>query len=244
MSSQLTPDPTQSLTLRAFTALQQLRPTWGGALILSLGLNRQAATLTLAANIAGAVSLAIDNDPEALREAARTGAVDFTVNTLDEAIRAIKNEVRKHTPLAVALAADPVLVLDEILERGLAPQLFSTFLPPHPRIAQAAKILHSLGAALIDFTDSAQPPPGFRPGQSLLNPLLEARDWTLHTFTFETPTSLRHFDAEVLARLPSEDTLRHRWLEAAPLILQRQRPPHRTLWLTPTEYATLKRSPA
>ncbi|WP_035348937.1 hypothetical protein [Edaphobacter aggregans] len=248
MPPQSNPNETQPRILRTFTTLHQLRPAWGGALILSLGLDPAGSALSIAANIAGAVSLAIDKDPTHLREAALSGAVDFTVNTLDEAIRAMKNEVRKHTPLAVALSADPILTLDEILERGLAPQLFTIFLPPHLRITQAAATLRSLGAALIDFSETTAPQPEFQPSQSLLTPLLEARGWTLQTFTFDTPATLRHFDAEALALLPptptpdDPDTLRRRWLEAAPRILQRQRPPHRTLWLTEPEIAVLKQS--
>jgi urocanate hydratase len=241
MASPPNPDQTQARILRTYTTLHQLRPTWAGSLILSLGLDLAGAALSIAANIAGAVSLAIDNDPTRLREATRTGAVDFTVTTLDEAIRAMKNEVRKQTPLSVALNADPILTLDEILERGLAPQLFATFLPLNPGITQAAAALRSLGAALIDFTE-AEPAPGFQSSQSVLAPLLEARGWTLRNFTFDTPAALRSFDTEALTLLPSEGTLRRRWLEAAPRILQRQRPPHRTLWLTDDETATIAQS--
>jgi urocanate hydratase len=238
MAPQPTSGTSQSQILRTYTTLCQLLPTWGGTVVLSLG--SAGSALSVAANIAGAVSLSIDADPANLREATRAGAVDFTVNTLDEALRAMKNEVRKHAPLSVALNAAPLLALDEILERGLAPQLFSTFLPPHPSITQAATTLHSLGAALVDFTEAGEIQPGFRSSGSFLAPLLEARGWTLQTFTFDTPAALSSFDVEALALLPSEDALRRRWLEAAPRLLQRQRPPHRTLWLTESEIAGLK----
>jgi urocanate hydratase len=227
-------DETQPRILRTFTTLHHLKPKWGGSLILSLGLDTQGAALSVAANIAGAVSLAIDPDPTNLREVVRTGAADFVVNTLDEAIRAMKNEVRKHAPLSIALTADPILVLNEILERGLAPQLFATFLPPTPHIAQVAATLQSLGATLVDFTGNTASP-GFQSSQSILAPFLNQHGWHLQTLTFETPAVLRAFDAEALAFLPPEDTLRRRWLEAAPRILQRQRPPQRSLWLTQHE---------
>jgi hypothetical protein len=242
MVSHPTSDPiqTQARILRTYSTLYQLRPTWAGALIVSLGLDPAGSALSVAANIAGAVSLAIDNDPSHLRDATRTGAVDFTVNTLDEAIRAMKNEVRKQTPLSVALNADPILTLAEILERGLAPQLFATFLPLSSEIIQTAATLHFLGAILIDLTDAHEPPPpGFQSSHSLLTPFVESRGWNLQTFTFDTTASLRSFDTDALRLLQSEDILRRRWLEAAPSILQRQLPPHRTLWLTQTEIATL-----
>ena len=249
MSRQPTTEHTQSQILHVYTALHQLRTDWGGSIILSLGLNQQGCALSIASTIAGAVSLTIDNDPAHLREATRSGAVDFTVNSLDEALRAMKNEVRKHTPLAVALSADPIHALDEILERGLAPQLIASFLPLSPRISQAAATLHTLGAALIDFTEATELPPGFRSSQALLAPLLEEQRWTLQTFTLDTLAALRAFDARALALLASAEpthpnTLRRRWLHIAPRILPRQRALHRTLWLTESEVAVLNQPEA
>jgi hypothetical protein len=240
MSSQLQPGQSQPQILRTYTTLHRLRPTWGGNLIVSLGLDSYGAALSTAANIAGAVSLAIDQNPDHLREVVHTATCDFVVNTLDEAIRAMKNEIRKHAPLSVALNADPTLALNEILERGLAPQLFANFLPQNEQIAQAAIRLQSLGATLIDFREDEEPVVNFRSSQSLLTPFLLERGWQLRTFTFNSPSTLRTFDAQALALLPSAtpadpDTLRRRWLEAAPLLLPRQRPAQRSLWLTQTE---------
>jgi hypothetical protein len=237
MSSLSNPDQTQPRILRTFTALHQLRRDWGGSLILSLGLNPVGAALSIAANIAGAVSLAIDDDPAHLREVIRTGACDFAVNTLDEAIRAMKNELRKHAPLSVALEADPFLALNEILERGLSPQLFSNFLSLTTEqtniLTQAAHRFQSEGASLIDFNDNQ---PNSRPPLFTLSAtFLTQQHWTLHTRTFDTAATLRAFDAQALTLLPPEDTLRRRWLEAAPRILKRQRPPQRSLWLTVPE---------
>ncbi len=250
MSTNPTPDQTQPQILRTYTTLHQISPTWGGQLILSLGLNPAGAALSTAANIAGAVSLAIDNYPTHLREVVRTGAADFIVNTLDEAIRAMKNEVRKRAPLSVALNADPFLTLTEILERGLTPQLFATFLSPSnltpaqtTTLTHGARQFQSQGASLIDFSgESTLHPVPFTPSDTLLTPLLAERHWTLQTLTFDTPAALRAFDAKALTLLSPEDphdTLRRRWLEAAPRILQRQRPPHRSLWLTESESSAI-----
>ncbi len=53
----------------------------------------------------------------------RTGELDFVVNTLDEALRTLKNEIRQRRPLSVGLIADTDLALAEIAERGLLPDL-------------------------------------------------------------------------------------------------------------------------
>ena len=60
---------------------------------------------------------------------ATTRAFDFVVNSLDEALRTLKNEIRQRRPLAVALLADPDQVTDEAAERGLAPRLILSGLP-------------------------------------------------------------------------------------------------------------------
>lgn len=231
----------QANALRACTTLFQLRPDWGGALVLSLGLSPAGTALAIASNIAGAVSLSIDQNPDHIRAVVRSGAVDFVVHSLDEAIRAMKNEVRKCAPLSVALSAPPDKALDEILARGLAPQLFSSFLHADAKILTAAERFHALGAELVEFArDPANPPhAGFQQDTSIFEPMLTHRSWTMRTFSFQSSAQLRHFDTVALTVLPSDDHLRRRWIESASRILQRQRPPQRCLWLSPQEQKNL-----
>src|SRR4051812_1378485 len=94
----LSNDSLQLRTLRAFTLLHHLRPDWGGQLILNIGLGDQA--IPLASNIAAAVCLSLEQDPALARNALRTGACDFVVNNLGEALRTMKNEVRQSKPLS------------------------------------------------------------------------------------------------------------------------------------------------
>lgn len=237
MKSHQSGDPFQASVLRAYTTLLQLRSDWGGAFVLSLGLSPAGTSLPIACNIAGAVSLSIDQNPDYIRSVVRSGAVDFVVNSLEEAVRAMKNEVRKHAPLSVALNADPLVTLQEILARGLVPQLFSSFLAPDAAVLAAAEKFRSLGAELVDFDDDpAQTSHShFRQSSSILASLLASRSWTMRAFSFESTTELRQFDALALSMLPPEDHLRRRWIEAASRILKRQRPPQRCLWLSREE---------
>lgn len=234
-----TSNTAQTRILRTFTILHALCPNWGGQLILSIGLNPQGAALSLASNIAGAVCLSLESDPTLLREANRTNSCDFIVNTLDEALRAIKNEVRKHLPLSVGLEGNPTTLLHQILDRGVAPQLF-TGASSHP---EAAYRFQSLGTQIVEFNDASPTSP--TPSSStLLEAFLATHPWHLQTFTFNTPTELRTFDARALSLISTEgetnneNNLRRRWLQAAPRILPRER--HRTLWLTQQENETLK----
>jgi len=225
----------QRLSLRAFTALYALRTDWRGSLVLSAGHDVHGAALAVASHIAGAVSLAIDSDTARIREAVRSGAADFVVNTLDEAIRAMKNEIRRQNPLSVVLAAAPDAALEEALERGLAPQVFTSF--PCADLDQGLEQKSSvrfreMGAELVQF-EGGRETAGWN-AERLIEQTVEGKRWEMDSFTFDSVAELRAFDARALAGLEG-DGLRRRWLEAVPRILQRQRPPQRWLWLTGQE---------
>ena len=66
-----------------------------GKLIVSGGMGGMSGAQPLAATMAGACYLGIEVDPERIKKRLRTGYCDFMVNSLDEALRIIKNAVRK-----------------------------------------------------------------------------------------------------------------------------------------------------
>jgi len=53
----------------------------------------------------------------------RDGTIDFLVTSLDEALRILKNEIRKRQPVSVAVALEPDQVTRQMLERGVLPDL-------------------------------------------------------------------------------------------------------------------------
>lgn len=95
----------------------------GGQLFWAGELDETGRALTVAANIAGAATLAATSDAEAQRQAVRDGVVDFLVNSLDEALRILKNEVRKRETVAVCVAAPVEAVEREMTERGVRPDV-------------------------------------------------------------------------------------------------------------------------
>jgi urocanate hydratase len=236
-------DDTQQTVLRSFTLLHSLRQDWGGALIIACGLNPQGAALALASNIVGAVCLNIEDDPAALKEAIRSGSCDFIVNTIDEALRAMKNEIRKHLPLSVGLKGNPAVILQELLERGVSPQLFAdlTHTPTHLEATQRFK---ASGALIVNFdTNHPAKEEGVLNAAALIEAFVHPRQWHLHSFPFDIPAAQRAFDAQALSLLPEDDSLRRRWLQSAPRILHRERPIHRLLWVTEDEREQLQQSP-
>jgi len=231
-------DGQQERVLRTFTALYSLRKDWGGALIVAAGLGPRGAALALASNIAGAVCLSVEDDPACIREAIRSGVCDFIVNTLDEALRTVKNEIRKRLPLSVGLQADPLLIFDELLERGVSPDLFAT--PADcAATSKAAKRFQALGASVIHLEGNEADEDVIHL-DTQLGAFLKNHQWHLQSFLFETSSELRAFDARAMSFLNEDDQLRRMWLRAAPRILQRERPLRRVLWLTAEEKRTLE----
>jgi hypothetical protein len=105
---------------------QQHEPSLGGKLLYAGELTSQGRALLVAANIAGSASLCASADPAAQKQAIRDGVIDFLVNSLDEAVRILKNEIRKREAVAVCVAIAPESVEREMRERGVQPDL----LPP------------------------------------------------------------------------------------------------------------------
>ncbi len=90
-----------------FAALTAMSPELGGSLLVYVGLDRSGIALAIAANIAGAASLGVEPELARAKAAIRSGACDFLVNTLDEALRILKNEIRRKKAVSVVLAGVP-----------------------------------------------------------------------------------------------------------------------------------------
>ena len=102
-------------------------PGLGGTLLYAGELDAEARALMVAANIAGAASLAVSADATAAKQAIREGVADFLVTSLDEALRILKNEIRKRQTVAVCVALPPETgegdFAREMAERGVLPDL-------------------------------------------------------------------------------------------------------------------------
>ena len=98
-------------------------PDLGGKLLYAGELDGVGRPVVLAANIAGAASLSVTADEQCQKQAIRDGIVDFVVTTLDEALRILKNEVRKRAPVAVCVAAPASEIEAQMSERGVLPDL-------------------------------------------------------------------------------------------------------------------------
>jgi len=166
----------------------------GGKLIYSGELNPEGFRLVRAANIAGAASLSASADPEQQKRAIREGVIDFLVTSVDEALRILKNEIRKRQGVAVGIALDPESVEQEMIQRGVVPDLLFA------------------GAEIPGWTDqgverleSATIPSGTTFLTLKLNQYLAGRAVEV--------------DAMFLAALPTDDFAGRRWFTLSPRYL-------------------------
>jgi urocanate hydratase len=106
-----------------YCALTTLAPEPGGLLVFYGELDTCGMATASAANIAGAASLGMDANPDQAKLALRNGICDFMVNNLDEALRILKNEIRRKRPVAVALVSKPDAVVAEMIARGVQPDV-------------------------------------------------------------------------------------------------------------------------
>ena len=109
----------------------------------------------IAGTVAGAASLCIDDDAGRLREGLRTGLCDFVVGNLDEALRILKNELRRGLAVSVGLTAEMTPALAAIMERGVQPDLLALDEAEHPA---EARTLVERGA--ISIPRQAEPESG------------------------------------------------------------------------------------
>jgi len=96
-----------------------------GKLIASGGMGGMGGAQPLAATLNGAAFLGIDVDPERIKRRVKTGYCDVMVNDLDEALRILKNAIRKREATSVGLVGNCADVIPELARRGVVPDLLT-----------------------------------------------------------------------------------------------------------------------
>lgn len=165
----------------------------GGKLLWVGELDSTGRALVMAGNIAGAATLTATANVNAQKQAVRDGIVDFLVTSLDEALRILKNQIRKRETVAVCVGAALEAVEREMIERGVRPELF------REGVTAAAERANAVPSAA---------------GHSELDPMgTEA----LVTWRVEAAPAqwLPKLDAIALDCLDSDDAIARRWLRLA-----------------------------
>ena len=174
---------------------------------------------SLAARIAGAASLLVCTEEAAARAAVRSGASDFLVagaTGFDEALRILKNELRRGCGIGVCLHATPEAAIEACVERGVQPDL----------LGSAAPRLHARGAALVTWSTQ------LAKRQSMLS-------WSVKSGPLAVMAAL---DAIATSLVAESDPLSRHWLQAAPPVLGRARQRTRLLPMETAEIETFVRA--
>src|SRR5207247_6907298 len=96
-----------------------------GKLVVTGGMGGMGGAQPLAATMNGAAFLGIDVDPERIKKRLKTGYCDVLVTSLDEALRILKNAVRKGEATSVGLVGNCADVIPELAKRGVVPDLLT-----------------------------------------------------------------------------------------------------------------------
>ncbi|HUD22358.1 MAG TPA: hypothetical protein VMQ60_05900 [Acidobacteriaceae bacterium] len=219
-------------TLRAYGGLVEEREDWGGGLVLCCSEGCAASGVPAAVSIAGGATLLLDSDAGAVKSAMRRGELDFVVNTLDEALRALKNEVRQRRPLSVGLTAEVSGTLREMVERGVLPDLLLVGANQQAHAIYQDESIGALQAAgmglrRMENTDGELSDTGIarRRFKEVYLPAANAAE-------------LRAMDERVLGILPPDDMIRGRWMQRVANYLREARS-GRWVWLTEEELQRL-----
>jgi len=119
-----------------------------GKLVASGGMGGMGGAQPLAATMNGAAFLGIDVDPERIKRRVKTGYCDVMVNSLDEALRILKNAVRKGEATSVGLVGNCADLIPEMAKRGVVPDLLTDQTSAHDPIGGYVPNGMTLAAAL------------------------------------------------------------------------------------------------
>jgi len=118
----------------AAAAQKHFQGSLAGRLLVTGGMGGMGGAQPLAGTMNGAAVLCIEVDPERIKRRVRTGYCDVMVNSLDEALRILKNAVRRREATSVGLVGNCAEVLPELVRRGVVPDLLTDQTSAHDPI--------------------------------------------------------------------------------------------------------------
>jgi urocanate hydratase len=119
-----------------------------GKLVVTGGMGGMGGAQPLAATMNGAAFLGIDVDPQRIKRRVKTGYCDVMVTSLDEALRILKNAVRKREAVSVGLLGNCADVIPELARRGVVPDVLTDQTSAHDPLNGYVPNRMSLDAAI------------------------------------------------------------------------------------------------
>ena len=188
-------------------------------LVLCRPFSEDGAAEVIAASIAYAASLCLEPTALGVRHGTRIGAFDFVVTSLDEALRALKNEVRKGLSIAVCLQGEQNVIVSEMRDRGVQPDVICY--EGEATARWESFISHGAKLANMSFD-----------GLSKHKGAMQFVTWSVSSLPGTWLPKIEKLAARIL---PEEDAVRKQWLLRSPRYLGRQLRIERCLPLTAEE---------
>ena len=110
-------------------ALKHFGGSLAGRLVVSAGMGGMGGAQALAVTLNGGAFLGIDANSARIKRREKAGFCEVMVNNLDEALRILKNAVRRREPASVGLIGNAAEVLPELAQRGVLPDLLTDQTP-------------------------------------------------------------------------------------------------------------------
>ena len=105
-----------------------------GRLVVTGGMGGMGGAQPLAATMNGGAFLGIDVDPERIKRRVKSGYCDLMVTSLDEALRILKNAVRKREATSVGLVGNCADLIPDLAKRGVVPDVLTDQTSAHDPI--------------------------------------------------------------------------------------------------------------
>lgn len=145
-------------TYETFGALARQRG-WGslhGKFVLTAGLGGMGGAQPLAVTMNGGVGLIVEVDPARARRRHEIGYVDLVVDTLEEAMTLVEENVKKRIPKSIALIANAADVYPELATRGVVPDVVTDQTPAHDVLFYVPSGLSAVAAEEMRRSDPAE----------------------------------------------------------------------------------------
>jgi hypothetical protein len=224
--------------LRLYGDLVSNREDWSGALVLACG--PFAEIVPTAVSVANGTTLWLTDAAADAKAAMRRGEVDFVVNSLDEALRTLKNQIRQARPLGVALTGDAAGALAEMVERGVLPDLMFGV----AAVLDASRSRASIDSLRTSGMDFRYGPYQGKDAERWQRSTMILRRKRYYAYFVQTGSlaELREIDAQLLTMLSEGDMPRRRWLQRIPKYLRDSAEGGRWVWLSEEEFGALRGS--
>ncbi len=105
-----------------------------GKLVVTAGLGGMGGAQPLAVTMNDGVAIVVEVDPDRIRRRLETKYVDTMTTSLDEALRMADEACRKGQPLSIALLGNAADVLQELVRRGLTPDVLTDQTSAHDEL--------------------------------------------------------------------------------------------------------------